>query len=300
MQHLIRGLLIGTALLYPQFVSALTISPPLIELVAKPGELISRQVRVYNESRGVVRVIPELAHVRFDETSNVPTVITPPEVSTEEDLISWIERPAAFSLGSGEWSDVSFSLEIPPFAKPGTQAAALLFGAVPESPPPEGIGLIGKTGPVVLVTVEGDQAVKISPVEFRFPGGEVSVFDSMPLEFSVKLKNEGLGVVVPRGFISVRNIFGQEVHQFEFNRDGLRILPGIQRTFMVHSARGSVSGIRREWQPPALGRYTATLAISDSDEKMSLVYWVVPWRSLGSGAALLILFVGILKLWRRV
>jgi hypothetical protein len=128
-----------------------------------------------------------------------------------------------------------------------------------------------------------------------------SVYDTLNVGFTIRLKNTGTVFQRPQGFIIVENMFGTQV---EFGDQKLKlvdeqsvvgILPGSERRYRVTTASESFG----------LGRYTATLNIVYGDEQQrisnsdfSVTFWVLPFKQIALFivGVLAVIFGGVLAL----
>ncbi|MBI4133105.1 hypothetical protein HY478_00675 [Candidatus Uhrbacteria bacterium] len=272
---------------------ALTISPPLIELALEPGGEYSRTIRVYNEGTVSVRVHPEVLEVVGTE-SGEPSFVTPVDFDSTS-VTEWIGRPATFELGAGEWVEVPFTIKVPPEAAPGTVAAAVLFTSIPLE---EGgaVTVFGRTGPIVLVTVQGEIEAAGRIIEFVPVGPALGrgLYDAVPQSFLVRIENTGSIVLVPQGTITIANMFGAAVATMGVNNDGRRALPQWTRSFEeTRAGELPENGFLREWRAFGLGRYhaTVTVQIGEAAHQENITFWVVPWRTMSLAAAGLLTLV---------
>jgi hypothetical protein len=283
---------------FPTHVEALTVSPPLIEEVIERDASTSRNIRLYNETNESLQIRAEVKGVGFDDITRTPIF----QDQTNDPLAApyWIEAvPAPFIFAPGTAVDVPVNIQVPADANPGTSGAAMLFTATPVSDANNGIGIIGKTGVVILVTVPGAVRETGALLRFSLLGDNQKLLTQAPHGFAAQVKNTGTVLLQPVGDVVVRNLFGREVARFTINSEERRVLPGWVRTLTVENS-GYASGVRGEWQPFAFGRYTATLDLPLGDEviRTKIHYWVFPWRTLGL-AALILVVLGVLTRARR-
>lgn len=283
--------------LVPEATRALTVSPPVVEMVVGRGESATRSIRLYNETRSEINVQAELAEVGFDDENGVP-VFSPP-ISDDQSLTTWIDgAPPSFAFAAGMVVDVPVSFTVPEEARPGSYVTGVLFSSTPTESIEEGVGIVGKTAVIFLVDVPGEVKNSGQILDFSLTkeAGQ-RLFNQTPSGFRAQIENTGNVFFVPSGSVVIKNIFGNFVREFIFNEDERRVLPGWKRTFEIKSGSSS-HGLAAEWRPFALGRYSATLTVTVGQEiySESLSYWVVPWRTLGiAGLIILGIFIGIIR-----
>lgn len=279
-------LILFIALSFPSIGRAFTISPTLVELTLVPGETGSHTVRVYNDSEKSVRVTSEVMNMEFGNEAGEPNFVTPQ--INDNGLASWITWVAPFDLTSHQSVDLPVSVSVPEAAIPGTYAVALLFNPTEKT---EGeVSIVGKTGPVILLTVTGEIRNEGRLLGFGLVN-EGDWLQHAPNQFNVTVENTGTVYFVPTGSISIQNTFGQLIERLIVNPDDRKVLPDWRRSFKTENTQSDFS----------IGRYTATLDLQLGDEKVSksFVYWVVPWKALAVIGVGLIGLVSISRVRRR-
>lgn len=267
-----KSLLLFFALLsitFPAPASAFTISPTLVELTLAPGETGSHTVRVYNESEKSVHVTSDVMNMEFGNESGESSFVLPK--TNDDGLASWITWVAPFEVAPGESVDLPVNVSVPESAIPGTYAVALLFN--PNEQSDGEVGIIGKTGPVILVTVTGEVRNEGRLLEFNLLN-EGDWLEHRPNQFNVSVENTGTVYFVPTGSITIQNMLGQSIERLIVNPDDRKVLPSWRRSFITENTQSDFS----------VGRYVATLDLQLGDEKISksFVYWIVPWKLLGA------------------
>lgn len=271
---------------------ALTVSPPVAEMVVARGETMTQLIRLYNETKHEVVVRAELAEVAFNDKVNAPIFSKPS--GSDQALSTWIgDAPQSFRLASGMMVDVPITFMVPDETIPGSYATAILFSGLSEEAIDTGVGIMGKTAVMILVSVPGEVENMGELLDFHLIGDK-KVWWSAPTGFRVRVKNNGNVFFVPTGVIEIKNMLGGVIETMVVNEDERRMLPKWVRTFeSVRDQNGG--GLQREWQPFALGKYTATLTITLGAQTFSRVisYWVFPWRTMGLGMLVIIAIITI-------
>src|SRR5438105_3883493 len=100
--------LLLTALVYAQTPSPagidLTVSPAVLELVAKPGDKIQEKIRVRNNQARPVSLGLDVKKIVTDEQNGNPRPI---DLQKGDDFKSWIQfDPPSFTARPREWQDV--------------------------------------------------------------------------------------------------------------------------------------------------------------------------------------------------
>lgn len=271
------GLTIGIMAIFmaiPLGASALTVSPERLDIILPPLGTETKNIRLYNETQRPVLVTPEITNLSF-------------EIKQENPLNNWfLYNPDTIKLEPGAWVDFPVKIQISANTASGGYYGALLFKAIDETQAEEGgIGIIGKTGPLLFITVEGTFSTKAEVVEFdeqTKPFFGQRVFDHVPEAFLVSVQNTGDVHVVPQGRISVYNWFGRIRDAMSVNPEARMVLPGWVRTFTA-GTKDFMQGFKAEWQRFGFGRYTTTLTLTMGEQGAyeELKYWVIPWRLIG-------------------
>ncbi len=290
---------VGLFALLPTAAHALTISPTVIEFDVRPGETVTRTVRVYNEARGPVEVTSEIGSIIANNTNSETTAVA--GTNDPSLLTSWIALPAPFTLTATQALDVSIVTNVPIGVAPGSRVAAVLFTSH-EKTNAGSIGIISKIGPVAIVTVTGGGVAHAELQNFQtVDRGRVwgNVFDAIP-PFTTGVLSTGAVTVVPHGAIDT-SWFGRAAVMHEtVNADARRLLPGWHRSFESGGAGVGLLGFGREWRRFGFGRYHTTLSLNLGDHvaTRTLTFWVVPWRS-GALVVTILIFTLILVKQRR-
>lgn len=277
------------------FVSALTISHPIIELTANPGETLNFTVSLTNNESETKTFYADIRNFKAGSEEGRPEFLSDEEGITG--LASWIKVPyRQITLASREKKDIEIKFEIPQGAEPGGHYAAILWGTSAALKEGE-IGISGKTGHLVLLKVSG--MIKEAGKVVSFAAAE-NFNSRLPVDFKVAFANEGNVHLKPIGQIEIKNMFGRQSAIIPLNLERKNVLPASQRTldvswlkeqYALAEGEGFFGGLLSEFQNEisqfAFGRYTATVAVifgaSNETVFMETAFWVIPW--------MLILFV---------
>ena len=112
-------------------------------------------------------------------------------------------------------------------------------------------------------------------------GGKPStLFESTPVKFVERLKNTGNVHEQPAGQVTITDMFGNKIANVNINLPPRSILPQSIRKF-EQPLDSEVIGDK-----VLFGRYTAKLLVTYGSNKQtvasSIVFWVVPWRLIGT------------------
>ena len=242
-----------------------TITPPIFELKANPGDQLNDVISIYNsgaENLDIYVVIENLrpvgekgqVQVVFDNDETLPT------------LKSWIEiTNSEFSVEPGETENIQFKINIPGSAEPGGHFATILFGTT-QNKAVTGTGsqISQKIGSLVFITVTGETNEDAKIIEFTADKG--LYLSTNDYSFNTRIENSGNVYVRPRGFLVITNIFGKKVDEVEV--DGKNILPDATREIPIEYSNKKL-----------FGPYTATLSLIYGNSNKTLNSSVC-WRQL--------------------
>lgn len=291
------------------FVSAqkagIKISPVKIEDVVDPGQTISTQLKVTNESASAQTFYVYLRDFKAEGESGEAKLVAP---GTEDGyyLSSWIDITTdGIPFAPNEEKIIPFKVRVPADTGPGGYFGAVLFGTQPPRLSQDaeergaGMSIAQQTAALVLLRVKGDVNEVANIREFNTDKDFYSTpFD---VDFLIRIENEGNVHVKPHGTINIENMFGKEVAVIRVNETGGNILPNSIRRF---------SNIKWEGKN-AFGKYTAKLGLTygtptdqggqgQSSLFAAKEFWVFPWRYIIPVLLGLVIATGLFYLMLRL
>ncbi len=277
--------------IFPSSASALTISPPRIELEGAPGTSITGKIKLYNEQAGT-----ETFYVSFENFEAKGETGTPSFTQSTEDLAGWIDTQKSISLTGQKEEVIPFSINIPLDAEPGGHFSAIFFSTTPPDNAQIAVG--AKIGMLVLLRVSGEIQEGGGIVEFAPKDGK-KIYTSLPVEFYYRFKNDGNDRAKPDGIVKMKNMLGITSKKFDANPTEGNVLPASTRRFALlwgddthlypYEEGDSIltkfwKSVKREWHNFAFGRYSAKLDIiygsSGIPAEAKTSVWVFPWHLL--------------------
>jgi hypothetical protein len=140
----------------------------------------------------------------------------------------------------------------------------------------------------MLLTVSGplNENLTIQQFATSHKGRIGKVLDGIPIDFIVKLKNNGNVHEQPVGEIVITDMFGKKVANLNVNSPPRNVLPRSTRKFQS-PLDSTVIGNKK-----LFGRYHATLTVSYGTKqkvKSELTFWVIPWKLIVAVIAILII-----------
>ena len=294
--------LIAGLLLIPASGNALTVSPPIIELDANRGDIITQAIKVRNESQ--TNVTYYLTTERFVASGEGGA----PEFKGEDvGLASWIKFGGvqSITIPAGETIELPFTVEVPNFASAGGQYAAIFLSNIPpeKDTKASGVSIASRVGIMVFVKIAGDIKEEAKVEEFSTSS---SSYNSLPVNFIVKVNNLGNVHVRPMGTIVVKNMFGSVAGQVAVNENAGAVLPDQVRKFEASwvknpnavGATGFLGKYNQQKANYAFGKYSADLNLAYGTAGKVLNaktnFTVIPWNVIIVNLIILIIIVIIL------
>lgn len=259
---------------------AVSLSPLTFELSANPGEAVSNVIKVTNPDPNPVNIVIEIEDfAAIGEEGQV--TLQPGEDNSTYSLAQWVTvTPNAFTIPASDSRSVQFTINIPIDAEPGGHYSSVL-ASVSAGPAEGAVSIAQKIGSLLLLNVSGDVKEKLNIEElFVEPFSEYG-----PVDIVSRFENTGTIHLKPRGFILIKNIFGQEIEKIDLPQKN--VLPR------------SIRRVEIPWGERLMfGKYEATLTAiyGSTNEPLSAVttFWVIPWKIAGAVLVGIILLLIIL------
>jgi hypothetical protein len=292
------------AILMPFAGYAITVSPPIIEIDAKKGDVINQVLKVKNE--GTENAVYYLSSQKFiaANESGAPQFVE--GKADEVDLASWIKfGVTSITIPAGQTVELPFTIVVPQFAGPGGHYAAIFLGTVPPDAKADAsqVAVASRVGALVLVKIAGEIKESAELAEFATTAG---TYASLPADFNIRIKNSGNVHLKPSGSILIKNMFGSVAGKVAVNETGGNILPDQIRKFDASwvknaNATGATTfwgKYRQEKENYAFGKYTADLMLAYGTAGKTLnataSFWVFPWHVIIVNLIVIILAVIII------
>jgi hypothetical protein len=314
-------------LLLPRFAkaqeTALTVSPALLEFDVVGGEVFSRELEITNHSD---RAWPLLVRVSDFDTAGDFGGIKFYNAGEDQNLAArfWLNPdPKSLILAAGETRKINIAIKVPAEALIGSHYAAVVV----ESRLPsyyydsQATRVLPQIGVLALFNVQkyntkslsAANAVQVFGLGFSgaarrsfinklvgwlgnlsfvnkaVAGGGFPVFDRLPDNFIVEIKNNNLFHIRPQGRVEVLNIFDRIIRQS--NVEEVTIMPNKSRKISVPLATAGDLGWKERWH---FGKYQVVLDMivgNGEHIKSNFVFWVVPWQLILSTVALFGVFI---------
>lgn len=298
----------------------ITVSPPVIELNAKPGDTIKERFRLRNNQTTPVDLGIDVKKLSSDATSGEPV---PAEPTKDDEFVSWLTvDPSTVTVLPKEWQDVNFSLKIPENAAYGYYYVLRVHPTQKEGVKGTGASVQGQVLVVVLLNVvkEGAKA-KTGLVSFT---PSIFVSEYVPVTFTAKVSNTGNVHVKPSGNIFIRSFHQKDIAILDINGGHQTVLPGGTRTFtstwddgfivrqpIIENGTPKLDKNGRQqtkivinWDRLThfrIGPYTATLLMVYDDGKRdatiegTTTFWLIPYTAIAVILVSLVVLVIVIR-----
>jgi hypothetical protein len=278
----------------PHAVEATTLSPALLDISLQSGESAAYEITLYNESEesivldgSIEKFVPR---GEYGEVDILPFDIT-------DASINWIKLPTnSILLEPGATISVPVIVNIPTTADIGGYYLAVMWESS-SGPLTAGNNtrIVSRVGTLLLLTVDGDVKNSLELTSFSLEDPK-NFYDSLPIEFSTRLRNTGNIHQRPEGSVVIKNFLGGTTEVIKFNSASGSILPQTNRIFQttwgVDSDSGLVNIILDQINNFNIGRFSAKIIVEYEEENRlisdEIYFWVFPWQ------VLLIIFVVVL------
>ncbi|HEX8923546.1 MAG TPA: hypothetical protein VF828_02330 [Patescibacteria group bacterium] len=285
-------------------------SPLPINLVTEPGSTVSAQLKVKNGGQETENLkISLMKFTAFGEEGK-PRLL---DRERGDDYFDWIKfSEDNFELRPNEWKTITATITVPQNAAFGYYYAVVFSRKQPEEKSSSN-AIVGATASLVLLEVRVPQAIRdIEVLDFSTDKG---IYEFLPANFSIRLKNKGNVHVAPRGNIFIDSMNKKDVAILEINDVRGNVLPGTNRIFdsqwndgfPVYQYKTDGNKVLTDkkflnWDFSKIsnlriGKYTAHMLLVYDDGQRdvpiegTLSFWVMPWRIIGA-ALVVFLLVG--------
>lgn len=287
-----------------QVAYALTVSPAKIEITADPGQTVIGEIELFNEQNEVATF-----YVSYENFESRGDTGAPYFTGARGGLATWISTSPTVTLEPGERIQVPYAISVPASAEPGGYFAAIFFGSQPTQGTEDGeVTIGGKIGVLVLMRVSGDVDESAGLARFGTSGNQ-RFFSMLPVSLEYGFNNTGGDRVVPRGEVTIKNIFRVTSATFLANENEGSVLPNSTRRFEIVWGEERVEAERVGFFEVALlqlqnfrfGHYSADIQLSWGESAQSAnasySFFIIPWQLL----TITLLFFGIIffvfKVW---
>jgi hypothetical protein len=280
----------------PNEAKAISISPPRLELEGDPGETISSEFKVTNDTANSATYYTQVENFEAKDESGSPQF-----VQSKEGLAVWTSVAGQVNIPAGEQRAIPFSVRIPRNAEPGGYFASIFVRTTPPSTGANEVSIGARLGTLILLRVNGEIQEGVDILEFSTKDKK-RFYTSLPVELYYRFQNTGNDRVKPEGDVIIKNLIGLKAKILSANRSDGSVLPRSIRRFdmawingrggqedpdltaEVRNPGNFFEEVKYQWSHFALGYYTANLDITYGVNNHSATgtfrFFVVPWQLL--------------------
>jgi len=251
---------------------ALTVSPPRIELTANPGEIITKDLKITNNTASELLVQTTIKDFLVEDKKGTPITVES-EQAGKFALSTWLSASETeFSLPAYQTKLITAVIVVPEDALPGGHYGAVYFSPLGLSAPQAAgaettsqTGVTTKVASLVSVIIPGDINEEAFVRRMDIP-----LFQEFgPVKIISEIANSSDVHIRPLGTIRIYNWLGKLNTTLKLKEQN--IFPGASRTY------------ENLWpQKWGLGKYKAKLEAGYGNQGNSLLavayFWVIPWR----------------------
>lgn len=211
---------------------ALSVSPPLVEMVVAPGGDRTFQVTLTNDGDTVFQARAQVADLALDQEGNA---VTQPAGTSPWSLSRWVTlSDGNLAVRPGQQKTVRCRVRVP-LGQAGGRYGAVLF-AVQRSAEMAGSGmrLETRTGTVLMLTVAHTERRKAEVGDFRVRRADSTTGDVV---FEVGLRNTGNAHLRATGEVLVRDAANRIAARLRLDGGKGTVLPDGVRVFAARLSR---------------------------------------------------------------
>lgn len=258
--------------------------PPRLEVSAKPGEVITREIKVRNESKNEKTINTSVQDFIVTDNLGTPLQIENTDQSTNRwTASSWIQiSPSRIKLKPGETKSLILTIITPDDALPGGHYAMVLHTPNNDVTINQtGAAIQTNVGTLVYISVPGVIKENASIKEFSAP----KFSEYGPINFKTIVTNLSDIHITPAGSINIYNTLGFQTSSIKL--ENTNIFPYTSREFL--------NTLNRKLM---FGRYKAQInAVYGTAGQLltaTLFFWVIPYKLIAL-IILIIIIILILK-----
>ncbi|MCS7200859.1 MAG: hypothetical protein NZ822_01770 [Patescibacteria group bacterium] len=252
---------------------AITVGPAKIEFTVNPGETLTFNLFVRNDSE--YDTVYFLSLEGFTEINGEKKFfVDPPEKN-------WFNFPTKINLSAKADVQIPVAITVPNDAPPGGHFLVIWVSSGAPQIEKGQVGIVGRVGALIFINVRGNAIYRAEVSKFLAN----RVAWSFPVKFSYIIKNNGNTYIRPTGYVDIKNILGKTVASLPINPKEFQILPNTEKT------------LETQWEgPTAFGIYRAFFNMGYGESSnLNFTYWFlflnVKWLAIIFAIVIFIIFV---------
>lgn len=274
----------------PQTINAqsslgLSAIPPRLEITIKPGETVTKIIKVRNESKLEKIISTSVKDFIVVDDSGTPLQVDSKDVSNRWSASTWIQVSSGnLKLKPGETRSLSLTVIAPDNALPGGHYAMILHS-------PNNDTMLSQTGAViqtnvgtlVYITIPGDINESATIKDFSAP----SFSEYGPINFKAIISNLSDIHIAPVAAINVTNFLGLKTGSVPLK--SINIFPYTTREFTATLNRQLMLGRFK-------AQLTAIYGTSGQIATSTIFFWVIPYKLIITLIAIITVIILMIKL----
>jgi len=248
----------------------LTAIPPRIEISGKPGQVVTKEIKVRNESATERYISTNISDFIVTDENGTPIKVTDVKKDNRWASSQWVSVSPnqTLKLKPGETKVLNLIVIIPENATPGGHYAMVLHTPNNEAVVSQTSSSIEtNVGTLVYITVAGK--IKQDARVDYFKGPKFQEYG--PVDFKSSVTNLSDIHIKPIGNIKITNMLGGKTANIIYNDKEYNIFPLTTRIFE--------NTLNKKFM---FGRYKATINAAYGTAGGALAatvfFWVIPWR----------------------
>lgn len=211
--------------IWPPLVVAISISPPIIEFRANPGEQKEFKIKLKNEENNALCFKLEIEAVKKMQPDGSPIFDT---AATSQLISPWFRiKENDLCAKSGETIAPTLVIQIPISVESAGYYAVAFFTPILNDAVNAGSSIINRLGVLIALRLDG-QTINEQARLHQF------IYDENNKKFLIDFQNEGNIHLRPYGEIVIKTADGQEIEKMPFNEAGVLVLPKSNRQFEIN------------------------------------------------------------------
>ena len=251
--------------------SGISVSPPMVELLAEKGKTYSQKIKVSNPSNTVIELYPISMNFTSDGEGGQPKFVAAESGDEKYSLATWIKvSQTNIAVAPQQIVEFEYVINVPRNAEPGGHYGVIFFSTQPQetSGSSTRVSISSMVGSLIMLSVDGAISESAMVQDFWFP----KIIFSGALNISTKIANTGNIHLKPTGEVDITGILTSDKTSITFNSVRGNILPDSTRAFYDNWAFNKYKNI---------GPHRIDLKILYGEGGKSLnasrTVWILPW-----------------------
>lgn len=263
-----------------------TAIPPRLEITAEPGQVVTKEIKVRNESKTQRTINTTIKDFIVTDDQG-----TPIQVDSDDNrwaASSWLQvSPSKLQLKAGETKSLQLTVITPDDALPGGHYAVVLHTPQNEITLSEtGSAIETNVGTLVYITIPGDIKESARVKDFSAP----FFSEYGPIDFKAVVTNLSDIHIAPIGSVSITNLLGSKTADLAIPETNI----------FPYTSRNLNTTLNKKW---LFGRYKAQLlagyGTTGNALTATLYFWVVPWRLIITLVAIIVILLILIYLAKK-